>query len=192
MLKDKIIIVTGAGSGIGLATAVILAQAGAKVVVSERSEVDLEQPVKTIRDAGGQAVAVTADVSKEAEVAAMVERALSSFGRLDGAFNNAGVEMHNKLVEDLDAGEWDGVLDVNAKGVFLCMKHEIKAMRKTGRRRYRQQLVDEWRCRHSPLDRVYRLQARRDWSNARRRVRGAGDRSKGQCRSTRADRHADD
>ena len=132
MLKDKVIIVTGAGSGIGLATAVILAQAGAKVVVSGRSEADLEQPVKTIREAGGQAVAVTADVSKEADIAAMVECAVSSFGRLDGAFNNAGVEMHNKLVDDLDAGEWDSVLDVNARGVFLCMKHEIKAMRKTG------------------------------------------------------------
>ena len=132
MLKDKVIIVTGAGSGIGLATAVILAQAGAKVVVSGRSEADLEQPVKTIREAGGQAVAVTADVSKEADVAAMVECAVSSFGRLDGAFNNAGVEMHNKLVDDLDADEWDSVLDVNAKGVFLCMKHEIKAMRRTG------------------------------------------------------------
>ena len=132
MLKDKVIIVTGAGSGIGLATAAILAQAGARIVVSGRSETDLEHSVKTVRDAGGQAVAVTADVSKEADVMAMVDCALSSFGRLDGAFNNAGVEMHNKLVDDLDADEWDSVLDVNAKGVFLCMKHEIKAMRKTG------------------------------------------------------------
>ena len=132
MLKDKVVIVTGAGSGIGLATAVILAQAGAKVVVSGRSAADLEQPIKTVRAAGGQAVAVAADVSKEADVAAMVECAVSSFGRLDGAFNNAGVEMHNKLVDDLDAREWDSVLDVNAKGVFLCMKYEIKAMRKTG------------------------------------------------------------
>ena len=65
-------------------------------------------------------------------MALMVECAVSSFGRLDGAFNKAGVEMHNKLVYDLDAGEWDSVLDVNAKGMFLCMKHEIEAKRKTG------------------------------------------------------------
>ncbi len=132
MLKDKVIIVTGAGSGVGFASATILARAGARIIVSGRNEADLEHPVKTIRDAGAQAVAVTADVSKEADVMAMVDCALSSFGRLDGAFNNAGVEMHNKRVDDLDADEWDSVLDVNAKGVFLCMKHEIKAMRKTG------------------------------------------------------------
>ena len=131
MLKDKVIIVTGAGSGIGLATAVILAQAGARVVVSGHRAADLEEPVKRVRDTGGQAVAVTADMSKEADVMAMVDCALSSFGRLDGAFNNAGIEMHNKLVDDLDAEEWDSVLNVNARGVFLCMKHEIKAMRRT-------------------------------------------------------------
>ena len=132
MLKDKVIIVTGAGSGIGLATVVILAQAGAKVVVSGLRDAELEEPVKTVRDAGNQAAAIAADVSKEADVMAMVDGALSSFGRLDGAFNNAGIEMHNKLVDDLEADEWDSVLDVNAKGVFLCMKHEIKAMRRTG------------------------------------------------------------
>ena len=65
-----------------------------------------------IRNADGQAVAVGADVSKEADVMAMVDCALSSFGQLDGAFNNAGVEMHNKLVDELDADEWDSVLDV--------------------------------------------------------------------------------
>ena len=92
----------------------------------------MEPPVELVRDAGGQAVAVAADMSKEADVAAMVECAVSSFGRLNGAFNYAGVEMHNKLANDLAAGEWDSVFDVNACGVFLCMKPKIKAMRKTG------------------------------------------------------------
>ena len=101
-------------------------------MVSGRRESDLDEPVRAVRDAGGHAVAFTADVSEEEDVAAMVDCALSSFGRLDGAFNNAGVEMHNKLVDELDEGEWDSVLDINAKGVFLCMKHEIKAMRRTG------------------------------------------------------------
>ena len=91
MLKDKVIIVTGAGSGIGLATAVILAQAGARVVVSGLTAADLEEAVKKIRDAGGEAVAIAADVSKEADVIAMVDGALSTFGRVDRAFNNAGI-----------------------------------------------------------------------------------------------------
>ena len=132
MLKDKVVVVTGAGSGIGFATAVILAQAGAKVVVSGRSASDLDEVIQRVRDAGGIAVGIAADVSDEADVIAMVDRAVSEFGRLDGAFNNAGIEMHNKLTDDLSADDWDSVLDVNAKGVFLCMKHEIRAMRRTG------------------------------------------------------------
>ena len=132
MLRDKVIVVTGAGSGIGRAASLILAEAGAKVVVSGRSGAEVEEVAKEINAAGGAAVAVEADVSKEADVAAMVGRAVAEFGRLDGAFNNAGIEMHNKLTPDLDAADWDGVLGVNARGVFLCMKHEIRAMRRTG------------------------------------------------------------
>ena len=79
----------------------------------------MEPPVELVRDAGGQAVAVAADMSKEADVAAMVECAVSSFGRLNGAFNYAGVEMHNKLANDLAAGEWDSVFDVNA-AAYSC------------------------------------------------------------------------
>ena len=131
MPKDKVIIVAGASSGIGFATAITLARAGAGIVVSGRSEADLEHPIKMIRDAGGQAIGTSAAVSEEADVMAMADCALSSFGRLDGAFS-AGVEMHNKIVDDLDADEWDSVLDVDARGVFLCMKHEIKAIRRTG------------------------------------------------------------
>jgi NAD(P)-dependent dehydrogenase (short-subunit alcohol dehydrogenase family) len=132
LLKDKVIIVTGAGSGIGLATAVILAQAGAKVAVSGHDAAGLDDVQKRVADMGGTAVAITADVSKEADVAALVERTVSEFGRLDGAFNNAGVPMHNKLTDELDVDEWDGVMNVNLRAVFLCMKYEIKAMRKTG------------------------------------------------------------
>ena len=132
MLKDKVIIVTGAGSGIGLATARLLAQAGAKVVVSGRENDRLSDAVDDIRQAGGAAIAVAADVSKEAEVAALVDRTVSEFGRLDGAFNNAGVEMHNKLVPDLTSKDWNAVFDVDVTGVFLCMRYEIEAMRKTG------------------------------------------------------------
>lgn len=110
----------------------ILAEAGAKVAVSGRSATDLDDVQKRIADIGGTAMAVAADVSKETEVIAMVERTVSKFGRLDGAFNNAGVPMHNKLTDELEADEWDGVMNVNLRAVFLCMKHQIKAMRKTG------------------------------------------------------------
>lgn len=131
-LKDKVVIVTGAGSGIGLATSLILAEAGAKVLVSGRKGAEVEDVANKIAGAGGIASAIEADVSKEADVAAMVDCAVADFGRLDGAFNNAGIEMHNKLADDLDADDWDSVLNVNARGVFLCMKYEIRAMRKTG------------------------------------------------------------
>ena len=132
VLQDKVIIVTGAASGIGLATSMILAEAGAKVLVSGRTGAELEGVVRKIAEAGGVAAAVEADVSREADVVAMVDRALAEFGRLDGAFNNAGIEMHNKLADELDAADWDSVLNINARSVFLCMKYEVRAMRKTG------------------------------------------------------------
>ena len=132
MVKDKVIIVTGAGSGIGLATAVMLGQGGAKVVVSGRAEDALEDAAEAVRRAGGAALAVPADVSREPDVAALVERTVSEFGRLDGACNNAGVEMHNKLVPDLTAEDWNQVFAIDVSGVFLCMHYQIRAMRETG------------------------------------------------------------
>ena len=132
MLKDKVIIVTGAGSGIGLATAVILGKGGAKIVVSGRARDALDEAAEAVRRAGGAAIAVPADVSREADVAALVERTVAEFGRLDGACNNAGVEMHNKLVPDLTAEDWNQVFAVDVSGVFLCMRYKIRAMRETG------------------------------------------------------------
>ena len=132
LLKDKVIIVTGAGSGIGLATAVILARAGARVALCGREIATLDDAQRKIAAAGGTAVALKADVGEETEVIAMVERTVSAFGRVDGAFNNAGVPMHNKPTDELEAEEWDAVMDVNLRAVFLCMKYEIKAMRRTG------------------------------------------------------------
>ena len=132
MLNDKVVVVTGAGSGIGRATAVILARAGAKVVLGGLNEGELNEAVGEVCAAGGTAVAVVADVSREADVVAMVDRAVSEFGRLDGAFNNAGVEMRNKLTSDLTVDDWERVFDVDVTGVFLCMRHQIRAMRRTG------------------------------------------------------------
>ncbi len=132
MLKNKVILVTGAGSGIGRATSLILAKAGAKVIATDFNGTSAGETASLIDSAGGIAKACKVDVSKPKDIIAMVDFAVSSFGRLDGAFNNAGVPMHSKLVEDLSEEEWDKVMDINLKGVFLCMKYEILAMRKTG------------------------------------------------------------
>lgn len=129
---NKVIIVTGAGSGIGRATANILADVGASVIVTDYDEASARDTAESINNKGGKAAALRVDVIKEQDVIAMVDFALETYGRIDGAFNNAGLQMQNKLVEELEESDWDRVLDVNLKGVFLCMKHEIAAMRKTG------------------------------------------------------------
>ena len=132
MLNDKVIIVTGAGSGIGRATSQILAKAGAKVVVADLSEAGAKETEQSIIDEGNVAAAMRVDVTSEADVKAMVDFAVEKFGRLDGAFNNAGIMMHSKLPDELELREWNAVLGVNLNGVYLCMKYEIAAMRKTG------------------------------------------------------------
>lgn len=132
MLSNKSIIVTGGGSGIGRAASVIMAKAGAKVLVTDYNEASAKETAEMIVKAGGTAKAMRVDVTNEKEVIAMVDMAVASFGRLDGAFNNAGVPMSNKLVEDLTEADWDKVMGVNLKGVFFCMKYETLAMRKTG------------------------------------------------------------
>ena len=131
-MEGKVIIVTGASSGIGLATARVLAQAKARVYLAGHDAEGVARAISTLRDEGGAVSGGTADVSREADVRAMVDGAVAEFGRLDGAFNNAGVEMRNKLTDELGADDWDQVMAVNARGVFLCMKHEIRAMRATG------------------------------------------------------------
>ncbi len=132
MVKDKVVIVTGAASGIGLTTAHVLADNGAKVVVADINLAPAQAVVDDIRAAGGEASAVAVDVTDEDSVAAMVKFAVDTYGRLDGAHNNAGVEMINKPVHEITAAEWKRVIDVDLTGVFYCMKHEVLAMKKTG------------------------------------------------------------
>jgi NAD(P)-dependent dehydrogenase (short-subunit alcohol dehydrogenase family) len=128
---NKIILVTGGGSGIGRAVAQGFAERGGTVVVSGRNREPLEQTVELIEDAGGQGAASTADVTSSADLARLVGGIVDRYGRLDVAVNNAGV-LAAGLTTDLAESQWSHVLDVNATGVFLCMQHEIAAMRGGG------------------------------------------------------------
>ena len=132
-LQDKIALVTGGTSGIGRATAIAYARAGAKVVVSGRREQEGKETVALIEKAGGTGLFVRADVAKEADVKNLVEATLRAYGRLDIAFNNAGVENSvMKPTHEQDDADFDRVFAINVKGVYLSLKHEIQAMLKTG------------------------------------------------------------
>jgi NAD(P)-dependent dehydrogenase (short-subunit alcohol dehydrogenase family) len=131
-LSGKVALVTGGTSGIGRATAIAYAQQQAKVVVVGRRMDEGEETVRLIQEAGGEAIFVQADVTKEADVEAMVDKAVGVFGRLDIAFNNAGTVAENpSLIEQTEA-EYDRIMNVNVKGVWLSMKYEIAQMLKQG------------------------------------------------------------
>ncbi|MEU4544970.1 SDR family NAD(P)-dependent oxidoreductase [Nonomuraea dietziae] len=129
--NGKVVLVTGGGSGIGRATAQAFAAERATVVVAGRGVERLTETVKLIEHAGGSASHVIADVSTSGGAAAMVEQTVARYGRLDIAFNNAGV-FAGGAVTDLDEPTWARVMDVNVTGVWLSMKHEIEHMRRDG------------------------------------------------------------
>jgi NAD(P)-dependent dehydrogenase (short-subunit alcohol dehydrogenase family) len=132
-LQDKVVLITGGTSGIGRATAIAFARAGAKVVVSGRRQNEGEETVRLVKEAGGTGTFVAADVGNAAEVKNLVARTVALYGRLDVAFNNAGVESSVIApTPDQDEDDYDRVMNVNVKGVWLSMKHEIPAMLKTG------------------------------------------------------------
>lgn len=128
LLEGKNIIVTGAGSGIGLAAARLLSAEGAGVLLADWETGEAPKAVEEIRRAGGRAEFVKTDVSKPAEVEAMVKAAEKSLGGLDGAFNNAGVGGELALTGDYSLEGWNKVLAVNLTGVWLCMKYELAVM----------------------------------------------------------------
>jgi NAD(P)-dependent dehydrogenase (short-subunit alcohol dehydrogenase family) len=128
-MKDKVALIVGGSSGIGRATAQAIAQAGAKVVVAARGVEQGEQAVSDIVRGGGEAVFVRTDVSRAGEVENLVAQAVSVFGRLDYAFNNAAsARGAGALTADFDEEEFDQVMATNLKGLWLCMKHEIRQM----------------------------------------------------------------
>src|SRR5207248_8594006 len=131
-LQGKVAIITGGTSGIGRDTAVLFAEAGAKVVVAGRREAAGNETVDLIRKAGGTGLFVKTDVSKTADVQALLRKTVEKFGRVDTAFNNAGIEGNWRPIIEQSEAEWDQVIDINLKGVWLCLKHEIQQMLRQG------------------------------------------------------------
>jgi NAD(P)-dependent dehydrogenase (short-subunit alcohol dehydrogenase family) len=129
-LDGKVALVTGAASGIGRAAALACARSGARVVASDIARDAGRRVVDEIVDetSGGSAIFVEADVSQSADVERLVKAAVDTYGRLDCAHNNAGVEGPSRLLHQYTEADWDKVMGVNLKGVFLCMKHEIAQM----------------------------------------------------------------
>jgi NAD(P)-dependent dehydrogenase (short-subunit alcohol dehydrogenase family) len=132
LLDGKITLVTGAGGGIGRATCLVLAREGAKVLVSDISTRRGQETVALVREAGGEAEFFKADVAREADCEALIGVAVNKWGRLDGAHNNAGISGQLVSVADDTEENWDRTLAVDLKGVWLCMKHEIRQMLKQG------------------------------------------------------------
>lgn len=130
MLGGKIVVITGAGRGIGRAIAMKFAESGSKVVINYRNSMaQVEELLHSIRNIGGEAIAVQADISKEEEAKTLIDTAVKQYGRLDVLVNNAGITKDNLMMR-MPATDFDSVIDINLKGTFFCMKHASSIMLK--------------------------------------------------------------
>jgi NAD(P)-dependent dehydrogenase (short-subunit alcohol dehydrogenase family) len=129
--KDKVALVTGASFGIGRATALAFAKKGAKVVLADWKE--NQETMDLIKNSGGEALFIKCDVSKAADVKALIEKTIATFGQLDYAYNNAGIEGESAPIHECTEENWDKTIAVNLKGIWLCMKYEIPEMLKQGK-----------------------------------------------------------
>jgi NAD(P)-dependent dehydrogenase (short-subunit alcohol dehydrogenase family) len=132
IVEGKVALVTGGGSGIGRATALMLAQEGAKIMIADYIQEGGERTVKMIKDSGGTATFILTDVSVPSQVEAMVASTIEAYGRLDCAFNNAGIEGRVGTTVECSEENFDRTIAINLKGVWLCMKYEIPQMLKHG------------------------------------------------------------
>lgn len=132
MLEGKVILVTGAAGGIGYQASRVLSAHGARLVVTDVNREGGEALLADLNAAGGDAIFQPADLASEADIEALVAKAVSHFGRLDGAFNNAGIEQKNKPLDELTLEEWDRAIRIDLTAVFLCIKYQVKAMLGTG------------------------------------------------------------
>jgi len=130
--EGKVALITGAGSGIGRATAVAFAKEGANVVSADISVDNGEETVRLIKDIGGEATFIKADISEADEAEMLIHRTVEKFGRLDCAHNNAGITGQSTPLADCSLDEWDAVMNLNLRGTFLCLKYEIMQMLKQG------------------------------------------------------------
>ncbi|MEM7331603.1 MAG: SDR family oxidoreductase [Chloroflexota bacterium] len=130
--EDKVVLITGAASGIGRETAVQLAKEGATLFLSDVNESGGQETAEMITQKGEKATFFKADVSKSAEVEAMVEACVAEYGRIDCAFNNAGIEGSSARMADIEEDIYDAIMDINVKGVWLCMKHQLPHMMANG------------------------------------------------------------
>ena len=129
---EKVVIVTGGGSGIGRATAIAFAQQGAKVVIANRSEKDGWETLRLVKDTGGDGIFVKTDVTSEIDVQTLINTTVNTYGRLDFAFNNAGTEQKPIPLMEQTEAEFEQVINTNVKGVWLCMKFQIPIMLQNG------------------------------------------------------------
>ena len=132
ILDNKVAIITGAASGIGRATAQVFAREGARLVIADMNEEGGNETLAQLKQAGARAIFVKVDVAKASEVEAMVAQAVTTYGRLDCAFNNAGIDGRGGKIHECTEENWNRVLSINLTGVWLCMKAEIAQMLKQG------------------------------------------------------------
>jgi NAD(P)-dependent dehydrogenase (short-subunit alcohol dehydrogenase family) len=131
-LENKVAIITGGGTGIGKATALLFAREGASVVITGRRENVLQDTVAEIKKAGGKAEYIVADVSESKQVQAMFDKTIALFGKLDILFNNAGVFISGKEAQDFSEDEWESVMRINFWGTLLCSKYVVPHLKKNG------------------------------------------------------------
>ncbi|MEG3881956.1 glucose 1-dehydrogenase [Microcoleus sp. herbarium7] len=132
ILQDKVALVIGGTTGIGRATAIAFGAAGAKVVFSGRRDAEGEKTAKLIRETGAECLYVHSDVSEEEDIKALVQKTVTTYGQLDCAFNNAGIEGFLKPLHEQSSEEFDKLMAINVRGLFLCMKYEIQQMLSQG------------------------------------------------------------